>query len=62
MRGVGHHADVNAVLVMSIEKVLEHHGAAALAPFGAAFTVQRAEIVRRFLGRIDVRMPIDDHA
>src|SRR5207247_8280135 len=62
MRGVGHHADVNAVLVMSIEKVLEHHGAAALAPFRPALAVGGAAIVRCFLGRINVRMPIDDHA
>src|SRR5882757_7961020 len=62
MRGVGHDADVDAVLVVRIEDVLEHHGAAALAPFGTALAVDSAEIVGRLLGCIDMRVPIDDHA
>src|SRR5947209_15431752 len=62
MRGIGHHADVDAVLIVGLEKVLEHHGAAALAPSRPALAVQRAEIVGRLFRSIDVRMPIDDHA
>src|SRR5262249_6731786 len=62
MRGVGHHADIDAVLVMSIEEVLEHHRAAAFAPFRPALAIGGAAIVGRLLRRIDVRMPIDDHA
>src|SRR5262249_20488966 len=62
MRGVGHHADIDAVLVMGIEEVLEHHGAAAFAPFRPALAVGGAAIVGRLLRRIDVRMPVDDHA
>src|SRR5262249_61881980 len=62
MRGVGHHADIDAVLVMGIEEVLEHHGAAAFAPFRPALAVGGAAIVGRLLGRINVRMPIDNHA
>ena len=62
MRGVGDHADVDAVPVMRVEKVLEHHGAAALAPFGATLAVEGAEIVGGFFRSIDVGVPVDDHA
>jgi hypothetical protein len=62
MRGIGHDADVDAVLVMRVEKVLQHHRAAAFAPFRAVRAVQGAEVVRRFFRRVDVRMPVDDHA
>lgn len=60
--GIGHHADVDAVLIVGLEKVLEHHGAAALAPFRAALAIRGAAIVGRLFRRIDMRMPVDDHA
>src|SRR5215813_12367246 len=62
MRGIRHHADVDAVLVVGLEEVLEHHRAAALAPLRPVLAVQGAEIVGCFFRSIDVRMPVDDHA
>src|SRR5262249_10002879 len=62
VRRVGHDADIDAVLVMGVEEILEHHGAAALAPFRSALAVVGAEIAGRLLRRVDMRMPVDDHA
>jgi hypothetical protein len=62
VRGIGDDADVDAVLVVRLEKILEHHGAAALAPLRAALAVVGAEVVGRFFRCVDVRMPVDDHA
>ena len=49
---------------MGIEKVLEHHGAAALAPFRPALAVGGAAIVRCFLGAQGDRRgktPFEEH-
>ncbi len=62
VRGIRDHADVDAILVVSVEKILDHHGAAALAPFRAALAVERAKIARRLFRSINVRVPVDDHA
>src|SRR4029079_6340543 len=62
MCSIGDDADVDAVGVMRFEKIFEHHGAPALAPFRTILAVERPEIVRRLFRRIDVCMPIDDHA
>src|ERR1700738_3898318 len=62
MRGVGDHADVDAVFVMRVEKVLEHQGATALAPSRTALAIQRAEIVGGFFRSINMGVPVDDHA
>ncbi len=61
MRGIRYHADVDAVLVVGLEEVLEHHGAAALAPLRPMLAVQGAEIVGCLFRSIDVRVPVDDH-
>src|SRR5262245_19716923 len=62
MRGIRHHADVDAVLVVGLEEILEHHGTAALAPLRPVLAVQGTEIGGCLLRSIDVRMPVDDHA
>jgi hypothetical protein len=62
VRGIRHHADVDAVLVVGLEEILEHHGAAALAPLRPVLAVQGAEIISRLFRSIDVRVPVDDHA
>jgi hypothetical protein len=54
MRGVGYDADIDAVLVMGVEEILEHHGAAAFSPFRPALPISGAEIVRRLFRSIDV--------
>src|SRR5262249_43432451 len=61
MRGIRHHANVDAVLVVGLEEVLEHHGAAALAPLRPVLAVQGTEIVGCLFRSIDVRVPVDDH-
>ena len=62
MSGVGHHADVNARLVMRVEEILEHHRTTMLAPGRSVPAVEGPPVVGRFLRRVDVCMPIDDHA
>ena len=62
MRGVGDHADVDVVLVVGVEEILQHHRAAALAPGRAALAVPGAQIVGGLFRRVDVRMPVEDHA
>src|SRR5262249_41995679 len=62
VRRVGDHADIDAVLVVRVEKILQHHGTAALAPFRTTYAVACAAIVSRLFRRVDMRMPVDDHA
>src|SRR5262249_14577298 len=62
MGGVAHHADVDARLVVRIEKIFEHHRTSALAPGRAALAVERAHIIGGLFRRIDMRVPVDDHS
>ena len=62
VRRVGDDADVDVVLLVRAEEILQHHRAAALAPFRPAVAVPGAQIVGGFFRRVDVRMPVDDHA
>jgi hypothetical protein len=61
MSGIGHHTDVDACLVMSVQEIFEHHRAAVFAPRRAALTVESPLVVGRFFRRVDMGMPIDDH-
>src|SRR6516165_9789990 len=60
--GIGDDADIDASLVMRIEKIIEHHRAAALAPRWTVLAVVSANVIRRFFRRVDMCVPIDDHA
>src|SRR5262249_12334544 len=60
--GVAHHADVDARLVMRIEKIFEHHRTSALAPGRAALAVERAHIDGGLFRRRDRGVPVDDHS
>ena len=62
MRGVGDDADVDVVLLVRADEILQHHRAAALAPRRAGVAVPGAQIVGGFFGRVDMRMPVQDHA
>jgi hypothetical protein len=61
VRGVGDHADVDIVLFVRADEILQHHRAASLAPRGPGLAVQGAQVVGGFFGRVDVRMPVQDH-
>jgi hypothetical protein len=61
VRRVGDHADADAGLVMGVEEILQHHRAAAFAPGRAGLAVERAQVVGRLFGRVDMCVPVDDH-
>src|SRR5262249_60855080 len=60
--GIDDDADVAAVIVRRTEKCCEHLRAAALAPGWAALAVVSANVIRRFFRRVDMCVPINDHA
>jgi hypothetical protein len=60
VRGVAHHADGDAGSVVSVEHVLHGHRATP-APGRPALAVP-GRVVGRLLGRIDMGVPLDDHA